>query len=83
MVGEHVDQVRLAWDNLYRPKCSECGERMRGNRKTLQVAADVPLGSVSAVFVSYESVQGFCRSCESYRTVRPLAIVEHHPPRCG
>jgi len=28
--------------------------------------------------ISYEAVQGFCRSCEGYRTVRPLGIVEHH-----
>jgi transposase len=51
---------------------------MRINRKTRQGAMDLPLGPASFVLVAYEAVQGYCRPCGSYQTVRPLEIVEQH-----
>lgn len=51
---------------------------MRINRKTRQSALDLPLGPASFVGVLYEAVQGYCRPCARYETVRPLGIVEQH-----
>lgn len=51
---------------------------MRINRKTPQSAVDLPLASASFVGLLYEAVQGFCRHCRRYETVRPLGIVEQH-----
>jgi transposase len=51
---------------------------MRINRKARQSALDLPLGPASWVGVLYEAVQGYCRHCGRYETVRPLGIVEQH-----
>ena len=75
--GERA-QVALLWDERCRPRCGECGQAMRINRKTRQSALDLPLGPASFVGVLYEAVQGYCRHCARYETVRPLGIVEQH-----
>jgi transposase len=71
-------QVTLLWDERRLPRCGQCGELMRINRKTRQGAMDLPLGPASFVLVVYEAVQGYCRHCCHYETVRPLQIVEQH-----
>ena len=71
-------QVTLLWDDRHLPRCGECGKPMRINRKTRQGAMDLPLGPASFVLVVYEAVQGYCRHCSRYQTVRPLQIVEQH-----
>jgi transposase len=75
--GERA-QVDLFWDERSRPRCEDCAGAMRINRKTRQVAFDLPLACASVVAVVYEAVQGFCTRCRRYQTVRPLDIVEHH-----
>ena len=75
--GERA-QVCLLWDERFRPRCGQCGHSMRINRKAPQSALDLPLGPASFVGLLYEAVQGFCRSCRRYETVRPLGIVEQH-----
>src|SRR5215216_7278273 len=75
--GERA-QVTLLWDQRFRPRCGPGGQPMRINRKTRQSALDLPLGPASFVGVLYEAVQGYCRSCGRYETVRPLGIVEQH-----
>lgn len=75
--GERA-QVTLLWDQRFLPRCGPCGQPMRINRKTRQSALDLPLGPASFVGVLYEAVQGYCRSCGRYETVRPLGIVEQH-----
>lgn len=71
-------QVTLLWDERRVPRCGQCGQSMRINRKTRQGAMDLPLGPASFVLVVYEAVQGYCRRCCHYETVRPLQIVEQH-----
>ncbi len=71
-------QVTLLWDERRVPRCGQCGQSMRINRKTRQGAMDLPLGPASFVLVVYEAVQGYCRHCCHYETVRPLEIVEQH-----
>jgi len=71
-------QVNLVWDGRCSPRCQECGEAMRINRVTQQAAMDMPLGCASVVMVVYDAVQGYCKRCSGYQTVRPLQIVEHH-----
>ena len=71
-------QVTLLWDERRLPRCGACGKLMRINRKTWQGAMDLPLGPASFVLVVYEAVQGYCRHCGRYETVRPLEIVEQH-----
>jgi len=75
--GERA-QVTLLWDGRWRPRCAACQKPMRINRKTRQGAMDLPLGPASFVLVVYEAVQGYCRHCAHYQTVRPLQIVEQH-----
>lgn len=75
--GERA-QVTLLWDQRFLPRCGPCGQPMRINRKTRQSALDLPLGPASFVGVLYEAVQGYCRPCGRYETVRPLGIVEQH-----
>jgi len=48
------------------------------NRKTPQTAMDLALSTASLVAVWYEAVQGFCKKCKRYETIRPLEIVDHH-----
>ncbi|NBP86082.1 MAG: ISL3 family transposase [Nitrosomonadaceae bacterium] len=71
-------QVTLLWDERCRPRCGQCGQAMRINRKTRQSALDLALGPVTFVGILYEAVQGYCRPCGRYETVRPLGIVEQH-----
>lgn len=75
--GERA-QVTLLWDQRFAPRCSQCEGRMRINRKTRQRALDLPLGPATFVGVIYEAVQGYCRPCRRYETMRPLGIVEQH-----
>jgi transposase len=75
--GERA-QVELRWDERCKPRCTPCGVAMRINRKTRQGALDLPLASAGFVLLVYEAVQGYCRACARYETVRPLAIVEQH-----
>ena len=71
-------QVTLLWDERRLPRCGQCARPMRIKRKTRQGAMDLPLGPASFVLVVYEAVQGYCRHCARYETLRPLAIVEGH-----
>jgi transposase len=71
-------QVTLLWDQRRLPRCGQCGQPMRINRKTRQGSMDLPLGPASFVLLAYEAVQGYCRHCGHYETVRPLQIVEQH-----
>ena len=75
--GERA-QVTLLWDERRLPRCAECQKPMRINRKTRQGAMDLALGPASFVLVAYEAVQGYCRHCAHYQTMRPLQIVEQH-----
>jgi len=75
--GERA-QVELLWDERCKPRCEQCSALMRINRKTRQGAMDLPLASAGFVLVVYEAVQGYCRHCARYETVRPLEIVEQH-----
>jgi transposase len=75
--GERA-QVDLSWDERCKPRCGSCGQSMRLNRKTWQGAMDLPLASAGFVRLRYEAVQGYCRFCRRYETVRPLEIVEQH-----
>jgi len=75
--GERA-QVELLWDERCKPKCGQCGQAMRINRKTRQSALDLPLASAGFVLIDYEAVQGYCRHCRRYQTVRPLEVVEQH-----
>ena len=72
--GERA-QVELLWDDRFKPKCSRCGHPMRINRKVRQSATDLPLASAGYVGLLYEAVQGYCRRCAVYETIRPLEIV--------
>lgn len=56
-------QVNLVWDERCRPRCPDCAGTMRINRKTKQVAFDLPWACAGVVAVVYEAVQGFCTDC--------------------
>lgn len=73
--GDRV-QVTLEWDKRCLPRCSGCKKAMRMNRKHVQFVTDMPLGPASCVLVKYDAVQGYCKDCGRYETVRALDVVE-------
>jgi transposase len=73
--GDRV-QVTLEWDKRCLPRCSGCKKAMRINRKHVQFVTDMPLGPASCVLVKYDAVQGYCKDCGRYETVRALDVVE-------
>src|SRR5258708_21036823 len=75
--GERV-QVTLEWDKRCLPRCSGCQKPMRINRISPQFVMDMPLGPASCVLVKYDAVQGYCRGCGRYQTVRALEVIEQH-----
>jgi transposase len=72
-----IAQATLSWDKRQKPRCS-CGRKMCINRIERQMASDLPLGCASVVTVAYDAVQGCCKKCQTYETIRPLEIVPHH-----
>jgi transposase len=73
--GERA-QVTLEWDKRCLPQCSGCRKSMRINRKNVQFVVDMPLGPASCVLIKYDAVQGYCKGCGRYETVRALQVVE-------
>ena len=60
----------LKW-NIICPNCyREAGE----NRRILQTAKDLPLGTAKLVHIIYEAIQGYCSSCQHYFTIHPHGI---------
>lgn len=69
-------QVTLEWDKRCLPQCGGCKRSMRINRINAQFVSDMPLGPASCVLVKYDAVQGYCKDCGRYETVRALEVVE-------
>lgn len=70
-------EVRLRRDARFRLACPHCGRTMSRNRSLRQSALDLPLGVARRVLLNYEAVQGRCRACKRYATIRPPGIDEH------
>lgn len=70
-------QVNLRRDKRLGLKCPACGGAMHCNRVILQTARDLPLGTALNVLLVYEAVQGRCRSCGGFSTIRPPGIEAH------
>lgn len=70
-IRPEVAQVKLRRDRRHAARCPDCEARMWSQRRTWQVARDLPFGPVEHVLVSYEVVQGWCFHCQRHRSVHP------------
>jgi transposase len=76
MSGDLV-QVNLRRDGRYRLSCPGCGGRMNGHRTLIQTARDLPLGTALQVILTYPAIQGRCKACGGFSTIRPGGIDDH------
>lgn len=70
-------QVNLERDKRFGLVCPACGSALHCNRVTRQTARDLPLGSAFLVLLVYPAMQGRCRSCGGWSTIRPPGIDPH------
>jgi len=73
-IDRTIAEVKLRWDRRRCVRCSQCGGKMSVSRTVEQVARDLGLGTVSLVLLRYPAIQGRCRHCRSYETIRPPGI---------
>lgn len=66
--------VRLRRDHRLKICCPHCLREVGENRRIIQTAKDLPLGSLSLVQIMYESIQGYCNRCHCYFTILPPGI---------
>lgn len=76
MSGQIV-QVNLRRDGRRRLRCAACGGRMNVHRTLIQTARDLPMGTAMHVLVTYPAIQGRCKACGGFSTVRPGGIDDH------
>jgi len=69
-------QITLRRDGRCTPRCPECGHRMSPNRELWQSARDLSVGPVAVALIRYPALQGRCRHCSRYATIRPGGIDE-------
>ncbi len=56
--------------------CPRCGHKMGKNRTVIREVYDLPLGSFISVRLRFETVQGKCSRCETFKTFLPDEIGE-------
>jgi len=76
MCGDLV-QADLRRDGRRRLRCPACGGRMNVHRTLTQTARDLPLGTALHVVLTYPAIQGRCKTCGGFSTIRPGGIDDH------
>jgi len=76
-MSSEVVQVNLRRDGRRTLRCPGCGGRMNVHRTLIQMARDLPLGTAMQVVLTYPAIQGCCKACGGFSTVRPGGIDEH------
>ena len=75
-IDEAIGEVKLRRDKRFALRCPHCEGRMTQSREVPQMVRDLGLGPLALVLIRYEAIQGWCRSCRRYATVRPPGIGE-------
>jgi transposase len=76
-MSSEIVQVNLRRDGRRTLRCPTCGGRMNVHRTLTQTARDLPLGTAMHVVLTYPAVQGRCKACGGFSTVRPGGIDDH------
>ena len=75
---ESCVQVKLSFDKRIPPKCPCCNHALPKNKKGQNVARDLPLLEAKVTFIIFPTIQGRCKSCDTFVTTRPKEI---HPTK--
>jgi len=73
-LNSELVMVRIRRNHLLKIYCPHCLRKAGENRRVIQTAKDLPLGSANLVQIIYEAIQGYCSSCEHYFTILPHGI---------
>jgi transposase len=76
-MSNEIVQVDLRRDGRRTLRCPACGGRMNVHRTLIQTARDLPLGTAMRVVLTYPAIQGRCKRCGGFSTIRPGGIDEH------
>lgn len=76
-IDEAIGEVTLRRDRRCKLACPHCQGRMTRSREVPQMVRDLGLGPLPLVLIRYPAIQGRCRSCRRYATVRPPGIGAH------
>jgi transposase len=76
-MSRDLAQVFLRRDGRLGLRCPGCGGRMNVHRTVTQTARDLPLGTALHVILTYEAIQGRCKGCGGFSTIRPGGIDDH------
>lgn len=71
-------QVKLRFDERIPPKCPCCNNVLPKNKKSQNVARDLPLLEAKMTFIIFPTIQGRCKSCDTFVTTRSKEI---HPTK--
>ena len=66
--------VRMRRNHQLTIYCPNCLRKAGENRRVIQTAKDLPLGTASLVQIIYEAIQGYCTGCHRYFTILPPGI---------
>ncbi|MEX2671891.1 MAG: ISL3 family transposase [Phycisphaeraceae bacterium] len=75
-IDEAIGEVTLRRDGRFKLACPHCESRITRSREVPQMVRDLGLGPLPLVLIRYPAIQGWCRSCRRYATVRPPGIGE-------
>jgi transposase len=75
---ESCVQVKLRFDERIPPKCPCCNNTLPKNKKSQNVARDLPILEAKITFITFPTIQGRCKSCDAFVTTRPD---EMHPTK--
>lgn len=75
-IDEAIGEITLRRDKRFTLKCPHCEGRMTPSREVPQMVRDLGLGPLPLVLIRYPAIQGRCRSCQRYATVRPPGIAD-------
>ena len=77
-LNSEIVLVKIQKNKNYALQCPIClKKKPKENRRTWQVATDLPMGIAKTVMISYEAIQVRCRHCNSYSTILPPDIDRH------
>jgi transposase len=76
-MSSEIVQVNLRRDGRRTLRCPACDGRMNVHRTLTQTARDLPMGTAMQVVLTYPAIQGRCKACGGFSTVRPGGIDKH------
>lgn len=69
-------QIKLDFDKRTGPRCPCCNARLPRNKVASRAVMDCPMPHGSVTYLTFPTVQGFCKPCDRYLTTCPEEV---HP----